>query len=884
MKEVVKFSPEKKKFFESRKNLEVNIWDEDIFLEIWEENSLDFKNKKISLTEDFIEKFWWDEEFSAKIFYFNKISQIISNWNSVESNFFLSAFLKKDWVENKFWSVNNPSNYSIYLQVFFLSIFNEQNISFEVQNLLDKNLQIWTKNMKFSYFLKLFVKQFSQFDLQENFERKILWKDVNLDLQKKMRSFRSILEDNWIYEILKNLERERQKKNNLKEKKLEEKKEKQEKKMEEKIEQITPPGFQEKYDPEDSIKEENESWWIQVIWSFDPPVTWYFKKYSMHNFWNDLKWNTDTSNLQKIEVKKSEIDTIFSTVLNSWLNPIPCPVWFKVLDFNWWENEILKNFDWDFFINSKKWWEVKISFWKLDWKKFLWEEKKFLNNLENFWWDTKIWKFLLEKKSEWKNNFEILQEIKNKILNKFYSTEYQWSFVENSSSKKDYFDKLFVWEKMECYSANTLFVAIARDLWFETKLSVWFNSNLKKWWKSYISANDWHAWAEIKINWKWQIEDVTPVNSEDENEDWEKSEDESEEESKEESEDGDEKDDKKNNSEDLDKFDKKELEALKKEILKRSEEIPDELREMFDEWFDLKSLKNFDKILSSVKADAGKLTSKIVKILEIKTTEREKKEINTVQKSSKNNLNKILKEVPEIWLWMDSNLWRNGMQKVIKWKYRLKNKFEEKEILDFPDEVRFTFALDLSWSMNENRKKRLNNYLVLFREAFSSLYRKFKNKKVDLKLDVYAFWSNTEKIISDLILNKNKKSKSQIIQAVNFVQDNDLWCNDEEELYSKIISEKEKFKKENEKLPEKRRKKSVNIWITITDEETFTPDKISDLLWVLDREYDTPFVAVNVWGWRTKEMMSWYSYWINDWEWAVQGYSKLIWEILKESI
>jgi len=902
-----KFLLSEKKIFSENKISEIEIWENDFYLEIWDKNSLDFKNKKIFLTEDFIENFWWDKDFSAKIFYFNKISQVISNWNLIDSKFFLSAFFKKEekkvldsrlrgndrgkdendrGVENKFWNVNNPSDYSIYLQVFFLSIFNDQNISFEVQDLLEKKLKIWEKNIKISDFLKLFVEQFSQFDLQGNFEKKILWKEVNSDLQKKLSAFKFILNDNWIYEILEKLERERQKKNNLKQEKSQEKKEKQEKKMEEEIEQILPPDFNEKYDPKDSIKEENESWWIQVIWSFDPPITWYFKQYSMHHFWNDLKWETDTSDLKKVEWKSwnenLEIETIFSTKINPGLNPISCPYWFKVLDFDWWENEILKNPDWDFFINSKKWWDVKISFVKISWKKtniIIPENAGIQNyslNLENFWPETKIWKFISEKISEGKNNFEILSEIKEKILNKYYSTEYQWSFLEKSSSKKDYFDNLFSWEKMECYSANTLFVAISRELWFEAKLSVWFNSNLKKWWKSYISVNDWHAWAEIKINWKWQIEDVTPVNSDNDNDEKNKEED-----------DEKNKDDEKkykNNSDELDDFDPKDLEDLKNEILKKSWEISDELVEMFDEWFDLKILKDFEKILWTVEDDAKKLTKNIKEILKIKTLERERKKVETIQKTAKINTKKVLKDFPEIWLWMSSDLWKNAMQKVLDWKYYLKNKFKEKEVVDFPDEIRFSFALDLSWSMDYERKERLNNYLVLFREAFSLLYREFKNKKVDLKLDVYVFWSNTEKIISDLTLNKDKKSKSQIIQAFDFVKKNNLLWNDEEKLYSKIISEKEILKKENEKRPKNRQKKSVNVWITITDEETSTPDQITNLLWVLDKKYETAFVAVNVWWWRALEMMSWYSYWINDWEDSVQNYSDLLWEILKERV
>ena len=229
-------------------------------------------------------------------------------------------------------------------------------------------------------------------------------------------------------------------------------------------------------------------------------------------------------------------------------------------------------------------------------------------------------------------------------------------------------------------------------------------------------------------------------------------------------------------------------------------------------------------------------------------------------------------------------MWKNALNKVLSWKNYLKNKFEKKEVLDFPDEVRFTFTLDLSWSMNDERKNRLNNYLVLFREAFSSLFREFKKKKVDLKLDVYAFWSDVEKIVSDLTLSKDKKSKWQIIQAFNFVKNNNLWWNNEEELYSQIIKEKESLKKQNEKLPKNRQKKSVNIWITITDEETFTPDWISNLLWILDEEYETPFVTVNVWWWRTSEMMSWYSHWINDWDDAVNEYCALLWEILDRKI
>lgn len=131
-------------------------------------------------------------------------------------------------------------------------------------------------------------------------------------------------------------------------------------------------------------------------------------------------------------------------------------------------------------------------------------------------------KILLEKlKLEWitiKSAREIERYIK---LQKKYSTKVQWT-LRDKSNRKNYVKNLDESKILECYSANTLFVALCRYLWFSARLVTGFAvTNKSKKWEWLLSSNNWHAWSEVwdELQWKWIEFDATPVKKED----WENS-------------------------------------------------------------------------------------------------------------------------------------------------------------------------------------------------------------------------------------------------------------------------------------------------------------------------------------------------------------------------
>lgn len=127
-------------------------------------------------------------------------------------------------------------------------------------------------------------------------------------------------------------------------------------------------------------------------------------------------------------------------------------------------------------------------------------------------------RLLLDKlKLEWitmKSAKEIERYIK---LSKKYSTKVQWT-LRNKSNHKNYVKNLDTSEVLECYSANTLFVALCRYLWFSARLVTGFavDSKSKKgeW---LLSSNNGHARSEVwdETLWKWVEFDATPVKKED---------------------------------------------------------------------------------------------------------------------------------------------------------------------------------------------------------------------------------------------------------------------------------------------------------------------------------------------------------------------------------
>lgn len=96
-------------------------------------------------------------------------------------------------------------------------------------------------------------------------------------------------------------------------------------------------------------------------------------------------------------------------------------------------------------------------------------------------------------------------------LGKKYSVEYQF-YIYHKSTSQDYFTNLDTSPVLECYSANTLYVGLMRELDIATRLCTGHMLDKKNEYvgKSHISNQTGHAWSEIWDGSSWVLMDATP--------------------------------------------------------------------------------------------------------------------------------------------------------------------------------------------------------------------------------------------------------------------------------------------------------------------------------------------------------------------------------------
>lgn len=96
-------------------------------------------------------------------------------------------------------------------------------------------------------------------------------------------------------------------------------------------------------------------------------------------------------------------------------------------------------------------------------------------------------------------------------LGKKYSVEYQF-YIYHKSTSNDYFTNLDASPVLECYSANTLYVGLIRELGISARLCSGHRLDDKNEYggKSHISNQTGHAWSEIWDGSKWILMDATP--------------------------------------------------------------------------------------------------------------------------------------------------------------------------------------------------------------------------------------------------------------------------------------------------------------------------------------------------------------------------------------
>lgn len=103
--------------------------------------------------------------------------------------------------------------------------------------------------------------------------------------------------------------------------------------------------------------------------------------------------------------------------------------------------------------------------------------------------------------------------------NKKYKNTSQQGFHTGDSNA--YFENIYKADECDCLPANSFFVAMCRSLWYPARFHIWYKAYTKQW-KTYISKNQWHAYAEVFINGQRKIYDATPCRSDtdDQNNEW----------------------------------------------------------------------------------------------------------------------------------------------------------------------------------------------------------------------------------------------------------------------------------------------------------------------------------------------------------------------------
>lgn len=116
----------------------------------------------------------------------------------------------------------------------------------------------------------------------------------------------------------------------------------------------------------------------------------------------------------------------------------------------------------------------------------------------------------------WKSPREIASIIRAYILKtKKYSTKVQGTLHKKSNSR-NYIKNLDASPILECYSANTLFCALMREMWVPSRTVLGHMAQwVSKEGTSLLSSNNGHAWSKIWDGKEWVRFDATPTEKED---------------------------------------------------------------------------------------------------------------------------------------------------------------------------------------------------------------------------------------------------------------------------------------------------------------------------------------------------------------------------------
>ena len=285
-----------------------------------------------------------------------------------------------------------------------------------------------------------------------------------------------------------------------------------------------PPEDQDEYIPKDSEFGEalgEQSRFAEVY----PPFLWYYAQWKKSYFDRNTNLWSKKKQLRPFNHKLPEWikKYTYTWVITSWINAIPLPEWAwpdtNSLCVQW---NSIPEFQVDqngcVYLISKQKQFVSFNFGLNQHEN---NTSPISADGEHIIFDfliTNTQELLTELKKSGGSAQQIAAAIKYYIIkNKKYSTKVQWT-LHQKSNRNNYIKHLDESPILECFSANSLCVALCRELWIPARLVVWHMvQSTNKEWKACLTKNDWHAWSEIWDDtvWMWIRVDATPTQKED---------------------------------------------------------------------------------------------------------------------------------------------------------------------------------------------------------------------------------------------------------------------------------------------------------------------------------------------------------------------------------
>ncbi len=279
--------------------------------------------------------------------------------------------------------------------------------------------------------------------------------------------------------------------------------------------------YKNRYDPRDTEFWES-SWESPRFAEISPSYSWYYTSAEKAIFDSKANQWSENQNLVPYTGSISLWTKSYSYAINlkKWLIPLPLPEWVNIdtnkVYYSWKQAPIfLRDQNGCFYVQCMELHQqlsFSFSLWGIKIQNPPTPEESQKIIFDDVSPETRM----ILSQCQWKAPREVANIIRTYILKtKKYSTKVQWTLHKKSNSR-NYIKNLDASPILECYSANTLFCALMREMGIPSRTIL---GHMVQWVSkegtSLLSSNNGHAWSKVWDGKEWLRFDATPTEKED---------------------------------------------------------------------------------------------------------------------------------------------------------------------------------------------------------------------------------------------------------------------------------------------------------------------------------------------------------------------------------